>query len=95
MLDTTKRAFAAPGPSDAPVGGRGHADMVMLRTTAYLEVVIEGGSLAAEALDAASVIHAAAASGNRALVVNEAGRLASKAAAYRERFRQWADEVRE
>jgi hypothetical protein len=73
--------------------GRGNPDTLLLRTTQYLAMCIEAGSLAQEALSAAERIHAAAVVGDRRLVAHEAGRLSHHAAQYRESFRAWAAEV--
>lgn len=69
---------------------RGHAMTVTMRRTTALAPLIEGISLADEAIAAADRIASAALIGNRQLVLNEAGRLGFKAEAARVELRRMA-----
>lgn len=64
----------------------------MRRTTA-IAPLLEGIALADDVLVGAERIQVAAATGNRALVVNEAGRLGLRASAARAEFRRMAGEL--
>lgn len=70
--------------------GRGHAVTVTLRRTTALAPLLEGISLADEAIASADRIYNAALAGNRQLVVNEAGRLTVRARAARSELRRMA-----
>ena len=94
-VSTTFAPNVRPGAATAPTRGRGHPETVTIRKTALLGALIEGIALADDALTTAGRIQTAAATGNRALVVNEAGRLGFRATAARNEFRRLAGEVEE
>lgn len=88
--DTTP---APSRPSRAVVGGRGKPQLVTVRKTTFLSGLLEGIALALDAEEAADRIQTAAATGNRSLVVNEAGRLGVRAGKARVEFRRLVAEA--
>lgn len=84
---------ARPEPSLTLLRGRGRPDMV--RSTLLAAAVIEGQVLAEDVARVAARIQTLAATGERARVINEAGRLGSRAFTAREEFRRLASEIDE
>jgi hypothetical protein len=74
-------------------GSRGIPETVSMRTTTALAPCLEGIALADDAIAAAERIVLAAAAGSRQAVVNEAGRLAYRAADCRTELRRMAGAI--
>ena len=94
-LSTAPSRNGRPGPSCAPTRGRGRPLMVTIRKSTLMAGLLEGIALSMDAEEAAASIQTAAATGNRALVVHEAGRLGHRATAARTELRRLIADVEE
>lgn len=92
--EPTRRAAVAQRPNLTVLrGSRGRPETVALRTTSALAPCLEGIALADEAIATAERIVLAAAAGSRQAVINEAGRLAVRAADARLELRRMAGAI--
>lgn len=90
MSDTATRTNGRQRGPTGLTGNRGRPTTVTMRRTTALAPCLEGVALCDETMTSAERIQTAAAVGSRQLVVQEAGRMGVRAAAYRERFREMA-----
>ncbi len=87
-VDPTSRTSA---PSRAVSGGRGRAQMA--RTTVLVAAVLEGQALCDEVMAGAQRMQTLAAVGDRVSLVNEAGRIGTRAVTARREFQRLASAI--
>lgn len=84
-------ASTPTAPSRAVSGGRGRPQLV--HATTAVAVVVEAQCFARDVIDGATRIQTMAATGDRARLVHEAGRLGQRATAYHAEFARLAAEI--